>query len=64
MQTKIEGQMTLETAKCNYCHALKTIRDLSTKGASLPPENHLRKPAPKPAPQTPPAATTKPPAGM
>lgn len=64
MQTKIEGQVTLESAKCNYCHSLKTIRDLAA--AALPPENHLRKPAPKPAPQTatPPAETTKPPAGM
>ncbi len=66
MQTKIEGQVTIESSKCNYCHALQTIRNLTAKGGALPPENHLRKPPPKPAPvpaTAPPATspvTTKP----
>jgi outer membrane biosynthesis protein TonB len=51
MQTKIEGPVTLDTAKCNYCHALQTVRDFSAKGVPLPPPNHFMK-KPAPAPQT------------
>jgi hypothetical protein len=67
MQTKIEGAVTLESAKCNYCHALQTVRDFGAKGVSLPPPNHfMKKGAPAPTPQTiaqvtTPAATPAPP---
>jgi len=64
MQTKIEGGVTIESAKCNYCHALQTIRDRSAGGSALPPENHLRKPAPKPTPAPSTAPPARPPAGM
>lgn len=55
MQTKIEGAVTIETAKCNYCHSLQTIRDFAAKGALLPPQGHFAKrpsavPAPAPVP--------------
>lgn len=45
MQTKIEGAATLETAKCNYCHALGTIKGLGAKGVALPPPSHFGKKA-------------------
>lgn len=63
MQTKIEGAVTLETAKCNYCHSLATIRAFGAKGVPLPPPNHFGKKAiqPAPVPATPgPASTTTP----
>ena|GEM_PF-1291043 len=57
MQTKIEGAVTLESAKCNYCHALKTVREFNAKGVALPPPNHFYKkapaaPSPTPTPKT------------
>ncbi|MCI0661438.1 MAG: hypothetical protein L0220_10225 [Acidobacteria bacterium] len=49
MQTKIEGTMTLERSKCNYCHSLQTIRNYGRKGVQLPPPNHFyTKPAAPP----------------
>ncbi|MEP7271387.1 MAG: cytochrome c3 family protein [Acidobacteriota bacterium] len=54
MQQKIEGTFTLATAKCNYCHALPTIRQRSQGGITLPPPSHFyKKPAPTPAPAAP-----------
>lgn len=50
MQTKIEGAMTLETAKCNYCHSLATIKEFGVKGVALPPPSHFGKKANQPAP--------------
>jgi hypothetical protein len=41
MQARIEGAVKLETAKCNYCHALQTIREFGAKGVALPPPNHF-----------------------
>jgi Class III cytochrome C family/Cytochrome c7 and related cytochrome c len=41
MQTKIEGTMTLERSKCNYCHSLQTIRNYGKRGVELPPPNHF-----------------------
>jgi hypothetical protein len=66
MQKKIEGAMTLEKAKCNFCHSLQTIRQRGTQGIAMPPPSHFKAkpaaPAPKPATSTPagttPAATT------
>jgi mono/diheme cytochrome c family protein len=55
MQTKIEGAVTIETAKCNYCHALPTIKAFSAKGAAMPPPSHFGKkviqPTPTPMPK-------------
>jgi len=48
----IEGAATMETAKCNYCHALGTIKELGTKGALLPPPNHFGKKAAAPPART------------
>jgi hypothetical protein len=50
MKTKIEGAVTLETAKCNYCHSLQTIRTYSIMGVQLPPPNHFGGKPPKPQP--------------
>lgn len=58
MQTKIEGTVTVESAKCNYCHALNTIKELGAKGTAMPPESHFWK---KPAPTPTPTPTPKPP---
>jgi Class III cytochrome C family/Cytochrome c7 and related cytochrome c len=41
MQTKVQGTMTLERSKCNYCHSLQTIREYGKKGIQLPPPNHF-----------------------
>ncbi len=50
MQQKIEGAVTVETAKCNYCHSLTTIRKRGQGGIALPPPSHFyKKPAPTPA---------------
>ncbi|MBL8170396.1 MAG: hypothetical protein JNJ50_19715, partial [Acidobacteria bacterium] len=60
MQTKIEGAVKLETAKCNYCHALTTVKDFAAKGVALPPPNHFGAKAAAPttvAATTPPAPT-------
>lgn len=54
MQTKITGAVTLESAKCNYCHALGTIREIGAGGVQMPPESHFRK---KPAPAAKPTST-------
>jgi Class III cytochrome C family len=62
MQTKIAGSVTIETAKCNYCHSLQTIREYRAKGVELPPPNHFyKKPAATPAtaPTVASAETTK-----
>ncbi|HMV46611.1 MAG TPA: cytochrome c3 family protein, partial [Blastocatellia bacterium] len=53
MQTKIEGAVTLETSKCNYCHSLATIKAFGAKGIALPPPSHFG----QKAIQSPPAAT-------
>ena len=50
MQTKIEGTVTIETAKCNYCHALPTIKVFGAKGVAMPPPNHFGKKAIQPTP--------------
>ncbi len=64
MQTRIEGAVKLENAKCNYCHALATIREFGAKGVALPPPNHFGKKtlalAPPPASATPPAPAPTP----
>ncbi len=52
MQTKIEGAVQLESAKCNYCHSLQTVREYAGRGVQLPPPNHFVKKAPTPTPQT------------
>ncbi|MGE0129135.1 MAG: cytochrome c3 family protein [Blastocatellales bacterium] len=59
MQTKIEGAVKLETAKCNYCHSLQTIREFGAKGIALPPPNHFGKQTPTVASTT--VAVAKPP---
>ncbi len=46
MEKKIEGALTIETAKCNYCHSLQTIREYKAKGVQLPPPNHFFKKSP------------------
>jgi hypothetical protein len=60
MQVKIEGRVTMETAKCNYCHSLATIKAYGARGIALPPPNHFGKKAAQPA--TTPAPATAPPA--
>ncbi|MFN0112961.1 MAG: cytochrome c3 family protein [Blastocatellia bacterium] len=50
MQAKIEGAMTIETAKCNYCHALPTIKAFGARGIAMPPPNHFGKKAIQPTP--------------
>ena len=50
MQTKIEAAMTVETAKCNYCHSLGTIKAYAAKGVAMPPPNHFGKKAIQPTP--------------
>ncbi|MEK7833896.1 MAG: cytochrome c3 family protein, partial [Acidobacteriota bacterium] len=50
MQTKIEAAMTVETAKCNYCHSLATIKSFGAKGIAMPPPNHFGKKAVQPTP--------------
>ncbi|MFN0085581.1 MAG: cytochrome c3 family protein [Blastocatellia bacterium] len=52
MQTRIAPPVTLESAKCNYCHALQTVREYAARGAQLPPENHLVKKGPAAPAQT------------
>lgn len=55
MQAKIEAPVTIETAKCNYCHSLATIKPLGKKGIAMPPPSHFGKkaiqPTPAPKPQ-------------
>ena len=55
MQTKIEGAVTIESVKCNYCHSLRTIKEFGAKGVQLPPPNHFwKKPPATPTPTPPP----------
>ena len=54
MQVKIEAPVTLETAKCNYCHSLATIKTFGAKGVALPPPSHFGKKAIQAAPTSPP----------
>ena len=42
MQKKIQGTVTLETATCNKCHSIQTIK--ARKGVELPPQSHFRDP--------------------
>ncbi len=44
MQKTIGGAVTLESAKCNFCHSLQTIKARSAKGVALPPPSHFRAP--------------------
>ena len=59
MQKTIGGAVTLESAKCNFCHSLQTIKARSAKGVALPPPSHFRsmdtlaKATPPPAEPTP-----------
>jgi hypothetical protein len=50
MEKKIGGAVTIESAKCNYCHSLQTIRLFESRGVvELPPANHFYKnPTPGP----------------
>ncbi len=59
MQAKIEGPVTIETAKCNYCHALTTIKAYGAKGIAMPPPSHFGKKAIQPAPAPATAAPTE-----
>lgn len=43
MEKKLGGNLTIETAKCNYCHSLQTIRLFEARGVQLPPPNHFFK---------------------
>jgi len=60
MQAKIEGAVTVEMAKCNYCHALPTIKAFrkegGANGVAMPPPSHFGKkavqPTPTPKPQS------------
>lgn len=64
MQMKIEGAVTLETSKCNYCHSLATIKQFAAKGVALPPPSHFGKKAIQTLAQattTPTAPITEPP---
>lgn len=58
MKQKIEGAVTLETARCNYCHALSTLKAYAAQGAPLPPPSHFGKKASAAATTT--AATAAP----
>ncbi|MBL8190489.1 MAG: cytochrome c3 family protein [Acidobacteria bacterium] len=58
MQTKIEGAVTLETSKCNYCHSLATIKQFAAKGVALPPPSHFGKKAIQAVAQTTTTPTT------
>jgi len=60
MQMKIEGAVTLETAKCNYCHSIATIKAFGAKGVQLPPPSHFGKKAVQPAPAVATAPKTEP----
>src|SRR5262245_52803387 len=65
MQKTIGGAVTLESAKCNFCHSLQTIKARSAKGVALPPPSHFRsldtlaKATPPPAEPTPPTPDAK-----
>lgn len=40
MQQKIEGAITIENSKCNYCHSINTIKAMAFLGSEWPPRNH------------------------
>ncbi|HKX28359.1 MAG TPA: cytochrome c3 family protein [Blastocatellia bacterium] len=64
MQQKIESPAALDTSKCNYCHAIKTIKDYNARGIALPPPNHFyKKPTPTPTPAPPPTLAMNQPQG-
>src|SRR5262245_1959096 len=42
MQKNIGGAVTLESAKCSFCHSLQTIKARAAKGVALPPPSHFR----------------------
>jgi hypothetical protein len=42
MQKNIGGAVTLESAKCSFCHSLPTIKARGAKGVALPPPSHFR----------------------
>ncbi|MBO0720986.1 MAG: cytochrome c3 family protein, partial [Blastocatellia bacterium] len=43
-EKKIGGAVTIESAKCDYCHSLQTIRLFESRGMKeLPPDNHFFK---------------------
>lgn len=42
MQKNIGGAVTLESAKCSFCHALPTIKARAARGVALPPPSHFR----------------------
>jgi hypothetical protein len=46
MQKNIGGAVTLESAKCSFCHSLQTIKARAAKGVALPPPSHFRGLAP------------------
>ncbi|MGH9753687.1 MAG: cytochrome c3 family protein [Blastocatellia bacterium] len=46
MQKNIGGAVTLESAKCSFCHSLPTIKARAAKGVALPPPSHFRAQAP------------------
>jgi len=50
MKQKIEGTVTLATSRCNYCHALETIKAFGAKGVAMPPPSHFGKKAIQPTP--------------
>src|SRR5262245_30463755 len=44
MQKNIGGAVTLESAKCSFCHSLQTIKARAANGVALPPPSHFRAP--------------------
>jgi Class III cytochrome C family len=42
MQKNIGGAVTLESAKCSFCHSLQTIKARQAQGVALPPPSHFR----------------------
>ncbi len=42
MQKNIGGAVTLESAKCSFCHSLPTIKARAARGVALPPPSHFR----------------------
>jgi hypothetical protein len=41
MQKNIGGAVTLESAKCSFCHSLQTIKARAANGVALPPPSHF-----------------------
>jgi class III cytochrome C family protein len=44
MQKNIGGAVTLESAKCSFCHSFQTIKARAARGVALPPPSHFRAP--------------------